>query len=405
MLLCVFVTTANLSDVFLGLVYMWICFLVLYIAYRGKSHVTFKSCGERRMLKNHTLVLILILVIALAICWARFYTGMSPQQVIQNLRNSVSNYYVYQSNLRENNLGDFSLKKIPFVLMNGMVEFLTIYIFVSFSMHKRYDLFSYIIRIIVLAGKLYCGLARGTNFELFQVAFIVAYFIWTSERTKTIPVKTIVGTIAGAGLCIFLFVNIIALRGAKYGVIRLAGDAVLDEANWIVIYSRLTAYIICRVGAYLAIGTFYLTHYLNNYFIGSIDTLTYGCIPGINYFTENYQSCLDPFLDRIAWVPDFSKTIQYFGLMGGGIVFFFFGRLLRMFDGLRMRGGNIYLEMLSFYIVYEIFSMPISRFIMMASSSKVSIFFICVCFICTQLGFPRVGTHSKCVKIVKGLRV
>ena len=370
-ILCSYVTTATLSQVFWGIVFMWMCLGLVLIGYCTSNNIELRWKRRLRLELPHKIYYgsTILFVIAGIIIITKFYTGMGPITIVSNLVHGVSNYNCYQEYFNSMGIAQLSAKKIWIVLLNGCIELAIVMGVIRFfgvkKTVKEILLFS-----CLIGGKLYFGLARGTNFEVFQIVFLLTYILWTSKPDKKISPKLIVITCIAALGCGILLLYVIRLRGIEQDAIRIAGDITFDRQNYLVENFPEVSVLITSLAGYLGIGIFYLSHYIEKYFFSGLGYI----LPNLSILVGEGNYVEDEFLDSIAYIPDMVPMLHALGLVCSLMVFVLIGILIKR---LEKEEGMVY-RALEFYLVYELFSMPVSSFIGVSSASKISILILLI---------------------------
>ena len=96
--------------------------------------------------------------------------------------------------------------------MNAIIEFTYIYNFVYYVVVlKTNSVRDYLYLFFLLLPKIYIGLARGTNFEMFQIAFMFVYCFF--KRQKNVRMGTYLKVGGLVLVAVFLFMQVLSMRG------------------------------------------------------------------------------------------------------------------------------------------------------------------------------------------------
>lgn len=387
-ILCVCVTVTRFSDIFSGLFYMWCCFAFIMLAYkwnRRPSSLGRYICSSNKKTPQFFLI-VSVAIWLLVIVVAKFYTGQMPWNVIFNIKNGISNYSIYQKHFAEANIAIMGIKKFPYVFMNFFAQALFIYSYIHCLIVEKSGREFYGFLISISLAKLYFGLARGTNFEMFEVAFITIYCYWNSTKRK-ISLGNVIKIGIGILLCVVLFSMVISMRGVTDTYVKISGGIYTDQMKVIPRYFPMLSKIIALLSAYFAFGVYNISYYFNHFFMATIKNGICGIVPMGNLIIKEGipNTSNTDFLHSVCWTPDIMQIISVFGIIVCPLIAFVMGRLLKMIDYVNKddRKDDL-LEMVKFYIVYELFSFPVGNFIGTSSSSKLMIIALtCVIFIKT----------------------
>lgn len=323
----------------------------------------------------------------------RFYTGQTLFSVLQNLTNNVSSYAAYQEYFKQNQIGSFSLTKVPFIFMMAFVKFNMLYSIISVNLHykKKIPLFYLVYLFIVTIAYIYIGIARGTNFEMFELIILIIYISFV--RQLRVNVKKYLWIFILIFMSIIIFMNVIAIRGGNstaYFVI--SRDVFVDWTSFIVTYFPVITLLLLAVYSYFGFGFYYIAVFIDKIWIVTLpSTMTYLFPFGVNFMSkENSKMAITNFLDiGTRWHPDSILLMNRIGFIGLLICCFILGYLCYFFGNKKIINSTD--RILTFFIVVQMISFPLGNFIQVSSSSKIIIFMIILykvlCF------FYRKGRH------------
>ena len=193
--LAVSVTNTNLYGIVPALVLMWITFLFFDIGFSRKNHNIDKFKVEKKSSLTSIIekickkrLLIVIISITFTISISYFYTGNTPTSVINTALSGDSIYMKYQKYFNENDISTFSLSKIPFIIMNvGLNLLFLISVINTISSTEKIKFKDILFLLLMTISFWYFGIARGTNFEMFEIGCIYLYSIMirnTNQKNK-----------------------------------------------------------------------------------------------------------------------------------------------------------------------------------------------------------------------------
>ena len=375
---CVLVTTAAVDDIFFGLLYLWICFTFFCIFEKRKNIIAIKggiSKKTNRGFRIKNVLLASFVCVAGVIFAVKFYTGKSPFGVINSLRSGSSVYQSYQNYFVANGLAFMRWQKIPAVLSNIFLEFVFIYSYINVIIIDNRRKKDIALLVIATGAKMYFGIARGTNFEMFEIAFLAIYCYWTRKATQTQKRKRIILMVVGTLFCVLAFDLVITMRGMHGNHVWISQEIYTDENSEIVHVFPAFSKIIGRLGAYFSFGTFFTSYYFNHFLFDNIGNFIAGLIPFGNLMVEDIlpNTTSTAHLQSLCWTPDIFFVIKYFGVMGGVIVYSILGILYNRLQILTDKNEkDAFVEMLKFFVIYEMFSMPIGNFVWISSPTRIT---------------------------------
>lgn len=382
LILAIAVTTLTFTDIAIGLIVMWFLYFALIAGYKikNKEPQIINRKSEKYFYKDKK-VLFSILSILFSISAVYFYTGQTPISVILNILNGNSTYFQYQEYFLNNNIGQFTISKIPYILMLFFLNTNLVFSFIDITIRHKPNKFEIIYLIIISVSSLYVGLARGTNFELFQYVILLLFCIFNQK--KKIDAKKIGIIILILMLSIFIYSQVIFQRGTiGYYVsneIRLDYSSLLVEL--LPGFSRL----ITVMSGYFAFGFFHTSTFINKIWLSSFETLLLGLIPlgfrylgitQLNYYMSNFIDL------SVCWEPDISTFLYLFGVLGVFILVVFLGHQLKNIEYyINNTVNNTIYYVICYLIFMECFSLPIGNFLVISSSNKLMLIFSIILFL------------------------
>lgn len=391
---CILVTTATIDDILWGLTYLWICYLFFYLF--NKRIIAIKGfVGEREIHEyriKHIFISSCLCVVGVVFA-VRFYTGNMPSAVLSNLKSGVSLYQSYQNYFANNGLGILQWVKIPAIVANIFVEFIFIYSYINTIILDNKKHKEVLIMVIATLSKIYFGVARGTNFEMFEIAFLAIYCFWTRKASQTQKIRRILLMVLGVVACVFIFDFVIAMRGNHGNYVWISQEIYTDYESGIVEKYPVLSKLIARLGSYFSFGTFVTSYYFTNYFADSIYNFITGIIPIGNMASMSSlpSTAETAHLKSVCWTPDLYVVIKYIGVIGGPFVYGLLGNIYRRLKTLsENHKSDIFFEMAKYFVIYELFSLPIGDFIWVSSATRMT--FLITVFVIFIRGKIRIGS-------------
>lgn len=360
-----------------ALILIWFCYATLSYSIGKKEIKICNNESNNQLLKCFglsisqlkTIPLLLIGFISLIssfIC-AKYYTGLSPLQVINNILSNQSNYISYQIYFQKSNIGVFSIIKIPYILLMGLNNILYVYSLIILSMQKnkiRFDQFIYLI--LVSCAHLYFGVARGTNYEAYQLFLIVCFCYTIRLNVKNQKFKIGVPLFLGL-ILVFVFFSVLDSRGIEANY-TIAEHIHYDETEFFSsLFPNLSKYYV-SLYSYLGFGIYYIATMINNVWFNTFSDSLRGIIPFINF---GYNESSVEITNRLVvigvkWVPDAASILNAVGLFGLICMYYCVGKIYKKIDDNNTIGNE--LTAISSYLVFVFcVTIPSGHFITFSS--------------------------------------
>ena len=401
-------TSLNLMDVLPGLLIMWICFFMYFLGYISRKKyniVIFNNSFDNNWLikgNKNKLFFIGLLSIISSILVVRFYTGQTPISVFRNLANGASLYSVYQNYFRENQIGVFSLTKIPFIGMQIFLKFILVYSYVSYGLFKsKIYLYEKFYLILITISIIFIGIARGTSFEFFELFILfllITFFKFEKKKMTSKILKKYILIILLGGIMVFVFYYGITLREVKFDF-KISNDIYYNPDGLLPRISNFLSIIIITLFGYFGFGFFYMSRYVRDIWFASIENFIAGFIPlGIRAFSS--QSIRDQMrflIDMGArWHPDIAGIIDLGGFIGLLMFSFSIGMFSRFLKNQSEAGKeNILVYITYYFILLQMISLPIGNFIIASSANKFIVTILTIIWCGKLLRLPRICLIKK----------
>lgn len=384
--LCVLVTNTGYQHIVSGLVYMWVCYFCFWMGIHaaGKTNMIYPlicARNETFLFEKHR-VLVMSAAVTGMVLVAGFYTGQTPWSVLAALQKHQSLYAQYQTYFQEMSLDRISLLKIPYILINAGVQFVLVYCFIYIMLIRKKMKIGDMLFLMVLAfSKLYSGIARGTNFEMFEMAFLCIYCYLSRPADGFIRIKRTIAAAVGIACCCMVFIFVIRLRGGGGTSVVISRGIVTDSSRMLTAQYPQLAMLIAYLSAYFCFGIYYLTYFFKHFLTKNIFYFLNGVIP-YGYMAGRIETpdlVNTDFLRSVCWKPDLIRLIYCCGILAAPVLFFVFGRLIRRIQKVKhLYKNDIYICMLEYFIVYQLFSFPIGNFILVTSASRLALLLLIV---------------------------
>jgi hypothetical protein len=369
-----------------GILLMWLVFLIFKIGYNVNKFKFYnqKSIEQKEINENFIkLYIIAILSLILSVSYTKYYTGAWPNVVIYNMLNGISNYWNYQNHLKEFGLGQFSIIKLPFILMMALNKYLLVHFSIKhIGLVNKFRIRLLIFLSFIFCANIYFSLARGTNLEVFEIGLLLIYSFLV--RINTINKNAQYSLKKEKNKLFILFIAILMsiifiyqfnLRGDfKYYVtyeLRYNSDAFLAKL------SPFISSIIMSFAGYFAFGPFFSAVAITNIYLKSIKFIIAGLIPyglkimNINSFKE--ELCGKVIDCGAAWQPDIMIFLFNFGLLGSVFLILILGKLFRYYEFEYYKKPDPIYIILNYFIILQMVSLPIGNLILTSSSNILTI--------------------------------
>ncbi len=212
------VTTLTFIDLLPAVVLMW--FMYFIFSFSSKTRISQKVSFEedrKNLFDNNYFIIASIILLIISINYAmKFYVGLDLRKFINLFISKNYNFYQqYQLHHKNAGIGIFSLEKIPYILMLFYIKimFLTTTIEFLYLRNKR-NYKSYLLMGVATLAHLMFGLARGTNFEFFELLLLIFFIYFNKgQKIKTTKAKLVISTVTI--VLAVLFYNRIAVRSGS----------------------------------------------------------------------------------------------------------------------------------------------------------------------------------------------
>ena len=356
-----------------GLILMWALFLIFSLPFKFNV----KTSSINIEVYPFYLKIFLLFSPVFYFYYIKFYTGQDIFSVLQNLKNGVSNYFIYQKYFNDSELNSLTLNKLPFILGNAFYKFL--YITLVFKTFRDTSLklnLDYITIFIFTIIYILIALARGTSFEfleillMFSIAFFNKFKKKAAYNTKLFYYKLV--SILSIFLFIFYFIFNIQSRFGDNFESFVSSD--FDQNSILNYFSKSLALSVYLLYDYFVFGIEYTSIILQSSTDNFMNLISL-FFPNFMFSTSSFVNYNDIVQNKIdigpRWVPSISSMIYTFGILGISLFIYLLGIFSRfLFKNINV---NIFSLVLLFYICMFMISLPIGNFISVSSSNQICI--------------------------------
>lgn len=393
-LLLLEITNFKAINVLPAVFLMW---LIYFVFKMGNDNICLKSKSESDVsLEQHQnnasavplstgknwVPLLAILSIIFAILSAKFYTGQTPSSVISGLLNSNRSLYAeYQLHSKINNIADFTIKKIPYILMMFYTKFILFYTVLNrLVVNNRTTILEKISMIVMVFAHAYFGLARGTNYEFFEIVILVIFVTMSRMSSKTLfskQYRKILFALLVVGVMVYLFYSRVTDRGHHFSEHSFP-DHSYNEKSLIAYLSRDLAFLIMILYDYFGFGFYYTSTYLTKIWAGSMNGFLAGFLPK-GYFFMEIGSIKRQINEHVfmgaRWHPDVIGMIDTYGMLMSIVLVLLMGALAHYLMKERKTALNYLTQ---FMILMQMISFPTGNFVFISSASTLVVVLLSV---------------------------
>jgi len=367
-------TSINYFHRFLG-----VLVLILFFFPSLKS---FKNGVQPRVIQFHREINFIILVMLLGIQFVSvniatyFYTGSNPVSAVIDTLNGANTYSAYQTHFKDAGIsGTTPLTRFIYIILLTISKLIFIVILTDYFVQKSSKSFIRLLFLFTATGiYLSFGLARGTFFEVFEIA--VAYVLVTQVCKGPNLVKKQFSMSQLLGLSTFFALPILFIFNtmrrfdstSDYFNVNCSSNFCFNPYGVV----PSLEYILFIFSTYFSNGLYILAELLDRTLRGEI--ISY-LIPLQSYFDssitekgvrgimcENYVNC------NFVWVPELITLISIFGIFSLFAVLLLYQLALKIEMRLLSKFNLFSLPVLYFLLLF-ILSLPVGNFFTISSSS------------------------------------
>lgn len=328
---------------------------------------------------RYAFLLLIVEFISISIA-TQFYTGEAFISSFVTALSGQNTYGAYQEYFSEAGIANMSpFSRAGYVLLLGGAKLIFVFSVINFFLSRRRDGWSLLFMVSAATMYLGFGLARGTFFEVFEIACAILYFWFMTsvarrarrvERTKAILYFSILGSAALIGLFVLN-----AMRRYE------------DATAFFQQCSPNFCFSPWGLTDYLEFPIYILTVYFGNggYFIASLfdATITQGqtayLIPfqsvifhwgasefGVRSFMcERFVEC------QFVWTPEVATVISIFGILAFFVTNIGIMALARLENHI-IKFPSLSGMMLLYFMFMLVISMPVANFFTISTPSIIS---------------------------------
>lgn len=377
--------TVSFIDFLPGIVFMWLIYWIFDAGVKSKKRVFLSPVYLNSHGSKYLPVILSFAFIVFYPKYIEFYTGQNVLLHLINFFAGNSNYISYQQYFQDADIGVFSIKKIPFILGNGILKFLYIAtVFKSFTCTSRSKALNNLSVFVMTLLFLLVSVSRGTSFEFFELfmMFMFGYLL----KNKIYRKKDFFGKkelLICIGTC-FVFVVYFSYNLKNRGELDCVTQQICYDSNSILAsMSPGVAKMTMQLSAYFLFGLFFVSKVIVELWMNSFYFMLSIFVPnGLSTLGlgESYSKIVcGNFIDCGAcWIPDVISFIQNYGLLCLFVGLFYIGRYSKVFYA-KAISGDIVSAIILYYIFISLISLPVGNFISSSSGNMLAVF-IAICF-------------------------
>ena len=362
-LLIVELTTVSFQTGIFSILALWLSYLAMLMGWlsiktRFSTNNGGRSVLAHRLVKTRTSVLFYgSLSIFLSIVTMKFYTGMMPAQILGHWLELTSSYMAYQEHYNDIVAGTSIFARLPYILSQALIFmlFLTA-VFVYINDKKIHNSAKLVFLVMCVIGYLYFGIARGTNFEMFVIANIIGFCLF-SFRSRLMLKLLLFSTVIF--LAYFIYTLSLGVRGFSF-TYYITSDVFVNPSSYMYRHFPSISMDLISLYGYFGHGINFIGSFFSNVMFDNFSSIIAWLLPQGELFVG--KSSIDSTAEftslGIRWIPSMMVMIDLFGLIGFIFVCFCCGIIGRTANNVGGCSGFI----LQFLMVLMMFSIPIGSF-------------------------------------------
>lgn len=377
-LLLIFITSLNLFDILPSIILMWFLYFVFSFGYKLNiknnklENISIYQTVNILFQKKIIMFVLAILSILSSIIAAHYYTGKTLTTTFYGLINHINFYGEYQQYAKTYGSKILSMAKIPYILMMFYFKLILYYSYIIILLVKnkikRFDIF-YLL--CLTFSQIYFGIARGTNFELFELIILIIYIILLRNKNKSIKIslKNVIFLFSSIISMLFIFYFSVAKRGMQFNDNNFREFVYNDDT--IFKYIPILPFASLLLYNYFGFGFVYLSIYFKsvwNY-------------KGISFFRDLFphaQNTLQNNMNQLIflntrWKPDVIIYINNYGFLGLIIIIFFLALFLKY---IKKFGNTTLVHLTQLISLFQLISLPVGNFVFVSSATTLIVLFI-----------------------------
>lgn len=332
--------------------------------------------------------------------YVKFYTGGNLATLAMGFYSNVgadSNYQEYQRYFMENNLEQFSIQKLPYIIGYGLTKLLFYFFtfsYVGFS--KKLSIGKIVLLVILFLLYSLVGMARGTSFENFELLILLLFA--TLVRRKVIFKKSFYSR--RQIISIFIIIAIVgtafvvskSLRSGGGSLEELRGPTdtlTYDSSSIIMSIFPIIGKIALSFSGYFTFGLYFTSELFWRIWINSVNGFLEMLFPFVAPYAERFSSyrlalTADGVDCGACWDPDLAGFSFYLGLPLLFVVIYILGVLSGKAYNKTLINNDVGNCLVLYLIVYEMISLHVGNFLVVSSSNKIMLIMVIV-IICFNL--------------------
>lgn len=371
------ITTLKLIDILPAIILMWITYLIFMLPYfiknDKKTHSTTHS-QRKNLLDNKLFIILTMMVIIFSLNYAMiFYTGNTIINLFSKIATGNINLYAdYQSHHGLNDISTFTLAKVPFIIMLFIIKFSVFSLVIEvLLLRKKRTILQIILLLVSISSHLLFGIARGTNFELFELLVLTIFVVF--QKYPNIGVtkinKQLIFILVLAIISAILFYNRIEIRT---GVLSFEKrfEYKIDEKSFILALFGNFGKTGLFFYDYFTFGFYYTSRFITEVVFDNINNLIVLLYPkGFALLGKDVKSVMLTIAPRNnRWYPNIVFFTDSLGILLTIIYVIILGYM-----STRLDKNKLFSSVLGFLILLQMFTMPIGDLVYISSATTLTI--------------------------------
>ena len=375
--------TIPFLDLLGGILLTWVVYLFFFLGCHSKLFPPGKPepVPASAPLRAPPMGVVAIGAVGASLFAAKFYTGKTLSEVFLSLVLKASLYNDYQKYFADQDLGVFSIIKIPAILSMLYLKLAVIYSFIwVIILNKEFRAKNVCWLLVVTLAQLFFSVARGTSFELFEILLL----LWFSLFLRKIVYQVKSSLINAQKLFFAAVMLLVAMLysfniSARYSFGDVAAcstlDLCLDQDSALYQISAPLADFLFKISGYFTFGLFYTSKFMSEFWLSGPGNLLSLFWPFNSLYRAGLKSdflCGDTVDCGASWVPDAISYILHLGYFNLMLFAFVLGCLARRLRQ-SVQERPAFVELAALYFIFlGMVSLPVGSFITASSSNILS---------------------------------
>ena len=376
-------STIGIGDLASGLLLMWITYLIFFYgtskAKQELFQIEYRKYPEARL---QLIVSVIFSAIAIPLV-IRFYTGKTVLDVVNGIIGGGASYQEYQNYFKYMNLSEFSVAKVPIVLMNSIAKFLLIYwVIRTFVYRERKRLLEIALSFMLPFLYLLFSLARGTSYEMFELMCLLVLSIFLRKERYRLSFGRLRAVILILTI-FFLGINYFQYSLNVRGPMECAtAEICLDESTFLMRYLPGLGMITYKFTGYFLFGIFFSSVVIEQLILANSSNILAAIVPGgFLWNTKMHGGMRFLICGKLidcgaAWIPDTMNILYVIGLIGLTALLYFVGLQCGKMSANAIDRSSVIDAVGLYFVMIFMISLPVGNLLSVSSSNILCIVFV-----------------------------